>query len=76
VLVNLPKSVEEPPEFFVLTQAELHGALRPKELEYLRAFETKHGVPYGDRRGVATASRKAVLPYLNAWHTLLGQLET
>lgn len=74
VFVYLPPSEDEGPSYSVLTQAELHGILKPIDEEYDRKFLAKHGVPYGDRAAVINFSQELALPYKSAWHTVLGQL--
>lgn len=74
VFVFVPQEIAQAPEFFVVTQAQLHRALAPKERQYLERYEAKHGEEYGDKPGVAAATRLDLASYLNAWETIVLQL--
>lgn len=74
VFVHLPEKSTEPPEFFILTQAELHAALAPKEQAYLERYKQRHGEEYGDKPGVAAANRKDLEPFINEWETIMALL--
>jgi hypothetical protein len=74
VFVHLPKDTTEAPEYFIVTQTQLHSALLPVEQAYMAKFKAKHGVEYGDKPGVAAASRTDLASYKDAWPTILDSL--
>lgn len=74
VFVHLPRDTSAPPEYFVLTQRQLHEALAPAEREYMARYKEKHGRNYGDKPGVAAATTMLLAPYRNAWSTILSML--
>jgi hypothetical protein len=76
VFVYIPTEQTEAPCYYVLTQAQLYSILAPIDAEYSRKFKEKHGVEYGDRRGVVNLTRKQAELYLNKWETITGQLST
>jgi hypothetical protein len=39
-------------------------------------FKEKHGVEYGDRKGVVNFTSKQAEPFRNKWEKILGQLST
>jgi len=74
VFVHIPQSPEEPPSFYVLTQAELHSILAPLDAEYDRKFLAKHGEPYGTRAAVINLAQDHAASYKDAWKTIVGPL--
>jgi len=74
VFVSLNEDTEVSPEFFILTQEELHLLLAPLEKEYFRKYLEKHGVEYGDKPGVVNISRSMLEPYKNCWSVIKDQL--
>lgn len=74
VFVHLPKAPTEGPEYFVITQAQLHSVLAPLEQAYMAKYKQKHGADYGDKPGVAAATRAVLAPYKDAWDTILRRL--
>jgi hypothetical protein len=75
VFVGVPEDATTPPEFYVLSQEELHNILAPKEREYMAKYKVKHGSEYGDKPGVAAATRQLLEPYLNNWRAILEQIK-
>ena len=76
VFVSLSEDVDTPPEFFVLTQSQLHHALAEEERAYFERFKIKHGYEFGDRAGVARLLYKQALPFRNSWHTIINAFST
>lgn len=37
-------------------------------------YKAKHGVEYGEKPGVAAATRALLLPFKDAWQTVLSRL--
>ena len=74
VFVHLPENPVEPPEFFILTQAEIHKELKPGEEAYMKRYKEKHGEEYGNRRGVTTMKKKQALKYKDRWETIINAL--
>ena len=76
VFVHLPTDETQAPCYYVLTQSEIRNILGPVEDEYYRKFKEKHGVEYGDRRGVVNLTRTQAEEHLDAWEKIIGQLST
>jgi hypothetical protein len=74
VFVHLPSNPADAPEYFVIDQTSLHALLAPKEKAYLDRYQAKHGVPYGDKPGVAKATRKDLLGHKDNWKIILDRL--
>ena len=75
VFVHVPTTDDQPPAFFVLSQAQLYEILHPIDVEYRRAYLAKHGEEYGNRRGVVNLSRQQAGPFQDRWETIIGLLE-
>jgi hypothetical protein len=75
VFVLVPETETEAPEFYVLSQKQLHDVLAPIEQEYMAKYEEKHGEVYGDKPGIAAATEVLLDPYLNNWEAIVLQLE-
>ncbi len=71
---ELPENSNEPPQFFVLTQSQLHAILAPLDDEFLRKFKEKHGVEFGEKPWVSNISRELLADYKNKWETISDQL--
>lgn len=67
VFVHIPTSLEKMPDFFILTQTEIHHILKPIEDEYFRKYKERHGEEYGDKPGFATISLEQLNPHKNRW---------
>jgi hypothetical protein len=76
VFVYLPTEQSEGPSYYVVLQSELNEILTPLDVEYNRRFKEKHGVEYGDRRGVVNFTRAQAEPFKNAWERIISQLLT
>jgi hypothetical protein len=76
VFVHMPIDPATPASFYIVLQSELHDILAPGEAEYYRKFKEKHGVEYGDRKGVVNFTSKQAEPFRNQWEKILGQLST
>ena len=76
VFVHLPEKSEEPPRFFVLTQSQLHDILAPSEDAYFKSYKERHGVEYGEKRGVVNIHRNLLADYEEKWGAILSQLQT
>jgi len=74
VFVFLHEQAELSPEFFILTQTELHSLLVPLEEEYFRKYREKHGVDYGDKPGVVNISRSMLEIHKDCWSVIKDQL--
>lgn len=71
VFVHLPIKGEECPEFFVMTQAEIHHAVIEMERAYNDRYRKKHNKDYSaDKPGVANLQQKDALKYKNRWDTI------
>jgi hypothetical protein len=75
VFVYLPAELESPPEYFVLSQEELHLLMLPIQNEYFSKYEERHGVPYGDKPGNFSLPKILAVPYKNNWSTILRLIE-
>jgi hypothetical protein len=73
VLVHLPNHDEQPPEFYILTGAELHSILKPRDEDFRRRFREKHGREY-DARGVVSVTRIEVESHKAAWRKVVAKL--
>lgn len=78
VFVHLPTKSDEPPEFFVMMQTEIHNLLAPLENNYLERYKKTHGEEYGDKPGVAAMTRKLALQNncKDNWNAILNVLKT
>ena len=74
VFVHLPSSSIEAPEYYVVVQSDLHSLFAPSEQAYLARYKAKHGTEYGDKPGVAKATRNGLVAYKDNWHTILSRL--
>ena len=74
VFVYLPIDQSEAASYYVVLQSELHDILAPLDVEYNRRFKERHGVEYGDRRGVVNFTRTQAEPFKNCWERIIGQL--
>jgi hypothetical protein len=71
VFVYLPTELASPPEYFVLSQEELHFLMLPIQTEYFSKYKEKHGEPYGDRPGNFSLRKELAAQYKNNWSTIL-----
>ena len=76
VFVNLPESIEETPEFYILTQEEIHNELKPDVDAYLKRYKEKHGVEYGNKPDVTSMKLKYAENYKNRWSTITSAIST
>lgn len=76
VFVHMPTDTALSPAYYVALQSELHDLLAPIGVDYRRRFKEKHGVEYGDRRGVENLTQQQAAPFKNAWVKILEQLST
>lgn len=68
VLVYLPSDSTQPPEYFVLTGAELRAIVQPEEDAFKARFRSKHGRDW-DGKGVVSVQRKLIDDtHLGAWN--------
>ena len=74
VFVHLPESVIETPEFFILTQEDIHNELKPEQDLYFKNYKEKHGVEYGDKPGVAALKIKHAEKYKDKWSTIVDSI--
>ena len=74
VFVHLPAIPTEPPEFFVMTQKDVHEILMPLEERYLEEFERIHGESHGKRQGFAKMEKAQAEPYRDNWATIFNLL--
>ena len=74
VFVHLPIDPTDPPEYYIILQSELHDILTPIEEDYYRKFKEKHGIDFGDRKGVVNFTRKQAEPFKNQWAKIIRQL--
>jgi hypothetical protein len=71
VLVFLP-SEDKSPEFFVLKSHDLHVILKPKEDDWRRKCQAKHGRPMP---GVFVVRRKEIESHKDAWQKVKTSLK-
>lgn len=76
VFVYTPENPNEAPRFFIITQNQLNEILRPIELKYEENFKNKHGVDYGNRRGIVNIDRNLLASFENKWETITHQIKT
>ncbi|MCV2355408.1 hypothetical protein LNV09_14735 [Paucibacter sp. B2R-40] len=74
VFVHLPTNTLEAPEYYVVEQTNLHKIFSPGEQAYLARYKAKHGAEYGDKPGVAKATRTGLVAYKDNWHEILCRL--
>ena len=70
VFVRIPSDATQPPEFFVLTQAQLHDLLAPVEAAYRQRYRENHGRE-APNNGVATLPLAKAEPYKGRWETII-----
>lgn len=75
VLVFFPEETLDPPEFYILTQAEMNGILTLEQNDYFEKYKMKHGEDYGDRPGVTSIKKKDIVQFKNKWDTIFNQLK-
>ena len=77
VFVYLPIKSNEPPEYFVMTQADIHNLLAPLEKEYFEKYKNRHNEEYGEKPGIAAMTRELALQYnfKDNWNTILNVLK-
>jgi len=76
VFVHIPADALTPPSFYVLSQQQLFDVLSPGDVAYRRNYLARHGVEYGDRRGVVNLSRRGAEPFKDRWATIIDLLKT
>lgn len=76
VFVNLGIDITAHPEYFVLTQRQLHKTLADEETAYLERYRLKHGYEYGDRPSVARLLRQQAEPFRDCWSTVIEAVQT
>ena len=76
VFVKLSEDVNAQPEYFVLTQQELHNTLKAEEDAYYRRYKERHGYEYGERASVARLTYKQAEPFRNNWQAITDALKT
>lgn len=74
VFVNMPMDEKLNPDFYIMTQAQIHDELKPGEDAYFVRYKEKHGKEYGDKPGVASMSEKVAMKYINQWSTIRESL--
>ena len=74
VFVHVPIDPTLPPEFFVLTQAQLHDLLAPVEAKYRQRYREKHGIE-APNIGVATLPLAQAEPYEGRWNTIIAAVK-
>lgn len=74
VFVHLPLNTDEVPEFFVMTQENMHNLLMPIENDYLERYLRKHGKEYGDKPGVAAMKKALAVRFKDNWNAILSLL--
>lgn len=67
VFVELPLDSNMPPNFYVMSQREVYDALKDEEEKYFASFQDRHGMDYGNRKGVAAMKKKFAVQHLNQW---------
>lgn len=71
VFVYIPQASGAPPQYFVLTQSELHEILQPRDERYRETYQSKHGRAFKGP-GVVTLSRRDAEPHLGKWPKILA----
>lgn len=74
-LVYLPSNVSLPPEYFILSSAELREIVLPAHLEYLGGYRQRHGKEFTGK-GVVSVRREQVLGYRNCWSKVVAAVGT
>ena len=74
VFVHLPTHSLDAPEYYVLDQSDLHSLFAPIEQGYMDRYKAKHGTEYGDKPGVAKATRTGLLAHKDRWQVILSRL--
>lgn len=76
VFVHIPELETEAPEFFIMSQKEIHSELKQSEDEYFERYKVKHGIEYGDKAGVASIKKSIAEKYKDNWSTILNLLNS
>lgn len=75
ILVFLPPDETLPPEFFVLTSAELRKCVLPRHDAYMERYRREHGKEYS-AKGVVSVQRKEIDDkHLGAWHKVASAVD-
>ena len=73
-LVHLPRDLKQPPQYFILTSAELRQAILPRHDAYMTSYLAKHGTHYVGT-GVVSVLRKELDDlHHGAWDKVLQGL--
>ena len=76
IFVHIPKEMDASPEFYIMTQKEIHDTLKPIEDNYLSIYRKKHGEEYGNRKGVTSMTQKIAKDFENKWETIRDLLKS
>lgn len=71
VFVFLPSNAIEPPEFYILSQSQLHKLLKPIQDDYFKKYKEKHGEEYGKRPGTFHLTKELARPFKDKWETII-----
>ena len=74
VFVHIPINTLEAPEYYIVEQSKLHAIFSPIEEAYLARYKEKHGTDYGDKPGVAKATRAGLATHKDNWNLILSRL--
>jgi hypothetical protein len=74
VFVHIPLDANASPEFYVLTQSQIHELLAPSDAEYYRRYRERHGRE-STGIGVVTLSRKQAAPFKGCWQTIIDAVK-
>ncbi|MDX9695497.1 MAG: hypothetical protein RBT49_06865 [Bacteroidales bacterium] len=72
IFVHMPENINEPAEFFIMSQNEIYSELKLSEDEYLERYKIKHGHDYGNKPGVASMKKSIAEKYKDNWSTILN----
>jgi hypothetical protein len=75
IFVHIPEIEDKSPEFYIMTQKEIHTVLKIKEIEYWNNYKNKHGKEYGDKKGVASMIKNLAVPYRDKWDIIKQALK-
>ncbi len=74
IFVHIPYKIEDAPEFFVMTQEDIHRELKDSENQYLERYRLKHGNEYGNKPGFASMKIEIARKYCNQWSKIISRL--
>ena len=74
-LVYLPQDASLPPEYYILSSAELHELVMPGHLRYLESYRLRHGREFSGK-GVVSVLCEHVKEHQSAWAKIVAAVGT